>query len=385
MAKGQRIFICSSLFYILVGQVVDIYLNYKSTGDVVAVTESLAWVLIGKICVVVCWTIHTRTEPITEIINKLAEIYPQEDSLLEELNVISIIRPLQRIMGVFQTSYMITMIFKLILPVVQSVFVYFIVNETQKEFSLVFPLGVWYPFDPYRSVLLTAAVYIFEAWGAFLSTTPMLVVTALIGGITSNLCVQFKLLTADMANFKPRQYQNDSALHAIKLFVLRHYQLIRLTDDVKNIFSSFLLGNYCACSIGMSLCMFVATTSDNWDVVIEYVCCVFCFIFYITTLSFFGQRYMEEVIQVQLCEDVLNPNYNLVLQSLCISGAIYNGYWLDAEPRVRKYLYLIKLRSSKPAYLSGRGFFVVSLQSCAKILTTTYSYFTVLRTAYKHS
>lgn len=52
---------------------------------------------------------------------------------------------------------------------------------------------------------------------------------------------------------------------------------------------------------------------------------------------------------------------------MSISWAIYNGHWLDIDPSVRKALLMVMLRSSKPLFLTGKGYFRVSLESCAKV------------------
>lgn len=290
-ARVQRVFVCLCLAYVIFGQLMQIYLGYMQNGNMVVVTESLAWVIIGMICLDVCWTICARTGPILHIIKHLKSIYPQDKDVLERIDAKKVLDPLTRIFTYFQSIYVFTLVFKVGLPLWPLLQNYW----ADEKLTFEMPLRVWYPFNAYNP-LWVAFVYLFEGWGTFLSTCPMIVITSLIGGITSALCVQFKLLAFEFGAFKSRGrefYAEDS--QRLKTLVERHCALIELGEEIKDIFSSFLLGNYVFCSIGMSLFMFVSATSENRDVIIEFAGNVICFVLYISTLSLFGHRYIEHV------------------------------------------------------------------------------------------
>lgn len=290
MTRGQiiRQFGHVSLLYVVVGQLTQIILGYINTGDVITACESLAYSIIGTICIFVCWTIQTRTKDMYEIIMELEEIYPKDKDVLEKINAREIFVPLEIIMVIFRTCYYVTLGFKYAAPLIETLIGYLDIGHL----DLRLPLHVWYPFDPHRPVLIVV-VFIYELWGAFMSTTPMPIVTSLLGGITSAICVQFRLLNWELENLRPdRNGKNTEAL--IKL-IKRHTLLIDKSGQIEEMFSVFLLGNYILCSLGLSLFMFVTIFSDKQAVVIEYIGCCTCFIFYISIVSMFGHTYMENV------------------------------------------------------------------------------------------
>lgn len=291
-ARFQRAFVLTSLVYVLVGQLMEISLGYAETGDMVKVTESLAWVIIGIICMCVWWTFYVKSGQITQVIRRLKQIFPAEEVILEQINAAEILLPLTKIMNTFQNFYIFTLVFKLGYPLVELLIEYW----TQGRVVFHYPLSVWFPFK-ITSWPLYITIFLFDSWGIFLSTCPMVVMTAIIGGITSTLSVQFKVLAFEFNSFKPHRglSHHDVDLQVIKALIGRHCDLIALSEEIKVIFSSFLLGNYIFCSMGLSLFMFVTATSVKQDVIIDFLGNVICFIFYISTLSMFGHRYTEYV------------------------------------------------------------------------------------------
>ncbi|XP_050594280.1 odorant receptor 13a-like [Bombus affinis] len=74
----------------------------------------------------------------------------------------------------------------------------------------------------------------------------------------------------------------------------------------------------------------------------------------------------------------------IIRESASIATAAYKGPWLvlpmsTSGRMMRKDLTLIILRSHIPCCLTGKGFFVVSLETYTSVLSTAASYFTLLR------
>lgn len=289
LAKAQRHFAFLCLVYALFGQLLQIYLGYAKTGNMVAVTESLAWILLGIVTVEVFRTLYLRTGQTTAVISHLRELYPSDADTQEVIKVREVLDPLRWGFRCFQAAYLITIGFKISLPI--------LVNLRSVlgggELKLRLPLDVWYPFDPLNPIIVVF-VYIFEAWAAILITCPLIAMIALIAGITSVFCVQFRLLCLEFTQLNCRKYHSED-MQKLKALVQRHSALIALGGEINEIFSSFLLTNYVVCSASMSLFLFVAVTSTKQDVVIEYTGNLTCNIAYILTLSIFGHRYKEHV------------------------------------------------------------------------------------------
>ncbi|XP_076629912.1 odorant receptor Or2-like [Colletes latitarsis] len=91
-------------------------------------------------------------------------------------------------------------------------------------------------------------------------------------------------------------------------------------------------------------------------------------------------------ILVNLCSLLLFTSScnGLIEESSNIGTAIYSGPWINLPMnkmgrKLRKDLNMVILRSRKPCCLTACGFFPVSLGTCAKVLSTAMSYFTLLR------
>lgn len=88
-------------------------------------------------------------------------------------------------------------------------------------------------------------------------------------------------------------------------------------------------------------------------------------------------------------------------KSSAVADAVYESDWPAADVRIRKMLVLVIQRAHSVQILSGMDFFVASFPALAKvlketiclwglfiislyfqILTTSYSYFTLLKTTY---
>ncbi|XP_012344903.1 odorant receptor 13a-like [Apis florea] len=74
----------------------------------------------------------------------------------------------------------------------------------------------------------------------------------------------------------------------------------------------------------------------------------------------------------------------IIQESSSIASAVYDGPWpflfeTTSGRTMRKDLTLVILRSAVPCCLTARGFFVVSLETYTRVLSTAVSYFTLLR------
>ncbi|KAK9295815.1 hypothetical protein QLX08_009946 [Tetragonisca angustula] len=74
----------------------------------------------------------------------------------------------------------------------------------------------------------------------------------------------------------------------------------------------------------------------------------------------------------------------IIRESLNIAIAVYRGPWpflpsTTSGKMMRKDLTIVIMRSSVPCYLTGRGFFIVSLETYTSVLSTAASYFTLLK------
>nr|WPO56505.1 odorant receptor [Leucinodes orbonalis] len=64
-----------------------------------------------------------------------------------------------------------------------------------------------------------------------------------------------------------------------------------------------------------------------------------------------------------------------------VADAAYNSLWYVSDLKSRRLILLIITRSVYPVYLKGFSFFNITLETYIKLITTAYSYVSVLSQA----
>lgn len=290
LAHLQRILIFLTLVYAFLAQLIELYSGYLQTGDYLQAIDTFAYMILEVIALEICWTMRTKSVSITRLISDLHRMHPGP-AALERINAKQVLDPLTWAFKNFQRAYGVALVLRVLTPVAK------ILNEylTTGNLVLRLPLRVWYPFDPYRP-LRYGFVYIFEVCIVLLSTWPLIMVSAFLGGLTTLVCVQLKQLALDFRHFIPRNgtcFRED--LRHLGILVQRHGVLLGFSDELNQCFGSFLLCNYVFCSIGLSMFMFGTVAARNTSTTIEYAFVVISYTFYIGALSLFGQSLIDHV------------------------------------------------------------------------------------------
>nr|WPO56446.1 odorant receptor [Leucinodes orbonalis] len=72
----------------------------------------------------------------------------------------------------------------------------------------------------------------------------------------------------------------------------------------------------------------------------------------------------------------------MIGESTKVGAAAFDCKWYNMDNKSKKTLLLIITRSFKPQHLTAYKFSVISYASFTKIINTSWSYFTILRTVY---
>lgn len=289
-ALVQQVFLLLSILYAVLGQILQVYIGYSQTKDIVIVTESLSWIIIGLISLDICATLTHKTKDLVNILWGLKANYSKDRDLEKRIPISELHEEIVKIFKAFQRTHIAIYLGKILLPLFLAIFGY--AMHRTWEFNLA--LNVWYPVDR-EDPFVTPFLYLFECWVIFACSGPMVAFCAFLGGIASVICVQYMELANDFKHLQLKRgnYCQDS-VNLIKL-VKRHLRLIELSEQMKEIFTDFFLQNYVLSSVGIGVFMFVTVTSNNPVIILEFISESICFITYISTLSLFGQRLIEHV------------------------------------------------------------------------------------------
>ncbi|XP_069363098.1 odorant receptor 85b-like [Maniola hyperantus] len=139
--------------------------------------------------------------------------------------------------------------------------------------------------------------------------------------------------------------------------ILRHQALIRISEEIENMYTFSLLVNFMNSSVIICFCLFCIAFFEKWNE-FNYK------VFFVTAISqtgilcWYGQRLKDT--------------------STGVAEALYNCGWYVAAHNIKKSILIMILRSQKEVHITTYGFSIISLESYATILKTSWSYFTLL-------
>ncbi|XP_052742653.1 odorant receptor 67c-like [Bicyclus anynana] len=180
-------------------------------------------------------------------------------------------------------------------------------------------------------------------------------VDALYYTLTSHMCAQFSVLSDEIKDL------DHSSSHCLSEIVKKHQYLLKLSEDLEKIFRApnlfnVLVGSIEICALGFNL------TMGQWAQIPGVILFLLSILVQILMISVFGE--------------------NLIKESSKIGDAAFICKWYDMDNKAKKTILLIMLRSNKPQKLTAYKFSVISYKSFTKIISTSWSYFTILRTVY---
>ncbi|XP_026741744.1 odorant receptor 85c-like [Trichoplusia ni] len=198
----------------------------------------------------------------------------------------------------------------------------------------------------------------------------------LIVTMTSNVSALLRLLQIDLKNaiklrdsnmlLKNNIHKSDSdGYQEVKTIIETHQKLLRIADQLSNIFGIviFIHAMFAAleiCFFGFLtvICVGPAETIANFLTVLSAVFTIFL-------LSLSGQL---------LCDT-----------SSEVADAAYQSYWYESDVKVKKLILFIIIRAQRPSYLSALGFSELTLRSFSKIMSSSWTYLSLLLQVYEET
>ncbi|KAF7378679.1 hypothetical protein HZH66_015466 [Vespula vulgaris] len=187
-------------------------------------------------------------------------------------------------------------------------------------------------------------------------------------------CMFVNLSIQVIAQFAILSYKVKAVLNSsenynegMKELILRHYRLIRLTEELENNFNFPIMQQLMGSS--MHICIsgyYVLTGTETQDLITSFV--VFLvFVVYVSSVistlfvyCFIGECFIQE--------------------STNLGNAIYNYDWYNLPETHWKFFLICMIRTKKPQFLTSGKFAVLSLSIFTDILKTSMGYLSVLRT-----
>nr|QHN69101.1 odorant receptor 15 [Sirex noctilio] len=236
-----------------------------------------------------------------------------------------------------------------------------------------FPFSATYPTFCYESfsfeVIYASQMIATIVCGLVILATDTLIATALL-----HTCGHFAILQKNLMklnddlDYIKHLTNNSKKLDEIsrilrqKMFrLVKHHQIIiRFSDDMEKAFSPIMLlqvfaSNLIICLVGLQ----VSTTLTDRYKLIQYSSYLLMALFQLLLFCW--------------------PGDNLIVQSSMVSKTAYSVNWYEASILIKAEILFIILRSQKPSCITAGKFYVMCLENFSTVLSTSLSYFTVLR------
>ncbi|XP_062529764.1 odorant receptor 85c [Bombyx mori] len=307
-----------------------------------------------------------KRSDIKYIFDEIGKLWPREDDIGK--NIILTIW-LRRI-GLLLNSFFIFAVSNLamfeIYPFLRTCYNLYVGND---DYILPFQLcGLW----EVKSTVVYILTYILEIVG----TTPCqlflyLPFDLLIVTLTSNVSILLRLLQADLQNAirlhreRPNTHyvNNHESYERIKEIVFRHQRILKIADKLSEVFGLVILVHVSLSAVVICFFGFLTVVYGGLIETISNFLTVLNLILIVFLIALGGQL---------LCDTSSN-----------ISDAAYNSLWYEGDLKLRKLMLFIITRSQNPCYLSALGFSNMTLRSFSKIMSTAWTYLSLLIQVYE--
>ncbi|KAL0821159.1 hypothetical protein ABMA28_005778 [Loxostege sticticalis] len=225
----------------------------------------------------------------------------------------------------------------------------------RSEVEFMLPYAVIVPFST-ETWVTWFIVYIYSISCGFICVLYFTTVDALYCVLTSHICKNFAIISNEIQGI------NASNVGNLKDLVRNHQYVLKLSEDLEEIFRlpnlfNVLVGSLEICALGFNLTMGSITEKPKSFLFLSSV------LLQILFMSVFGE--------------------NLIRESRKIGDAAFCSKWYDIDMSSKKTILIIMTRCRKQQQLTAYKFSVISYGSFTKIISTSWSYFTILKTVYK--
>ncbi|XP_063364933.1 odorant receptor 67a-like [Cydia amplana] len=245
--------------------------------------------------------------------------------------------------------------------------IYLILRILDKNPAYVLPYEVYYPFEidsewKFMAVLLMQTITTLMIYECSYLPSDMFLFS-----LTVNLSMLFRLLQHDLVNINvDRRGQGaDEFLENLKNIVKRHQKMLKLAEDLNEIFGAILF---------------------NVLVFSSLIICLFGFLSIVTTAKSQQIMYLTAALEILFAVFyIMLPGQILSDTSSGVADAAYESPWYNSDQRFRKIIAIIIVRSQKPCQLRAMGYTVMNFETFYKMCGTTWSYMSVVNQMYQNT
>ncbi|XP_026491895.2 odorant receptor 67c-like [Vanessa tameamea] len=242
------------------------------------------------------------------------------------------------------------------LPLMLMSYDYYYKGET----DLKLPFLIKYFFDAYANTKIWGFVYIHQVWSTTNVCMNIFATDTFFYVFCTYIRMHFRILGYHFENVVCASH--DQTRRKMRKCILRHQELIELVNQLETLYSKSALFNILSSSLLICLSGFNITIVAKTSAILAFIPFLVVSLTQISLTCFYGDMLMAS--STKMCD------------------AVYNCRWYDASPDIKKSVFLVLFRASKPCKVTAAKFAVLNLSAFTTILSRSWSYFALLKTMY---
>lgn len=244
-----------SLLYLDMQHFVELTENVLCIGF-----QLLAFAKIGAI-------VHNR-QALSQLVSELAVIFPQSLGQQERFGTRSLEKRASLMANIYAWLQMVMIWMYNLIPLLSSIVRWSGWSEGRSEWSLDFVYQNWYPFDAYARGTFEIA-YVCQWWGAYFAAVGIMGSDLLLAGLVIQMCMHFERIGQRIRESKPT---GDDWTDQVKMeqHIRKHTQLLRLSDDLDQIFCKSILCNVVSSILIICVLGFLILTAGQSQYVFKF-------------------------------------------------------------------------------------------------------------------
>ncbi|XP_049888055.1 odorant receptor 4-like [Pectinophora gossypiella] len=362
------IFSISALVGLIAGEftyVLSLLVGSTSVAEFVASLHIVGYGIMGLCKCLILWL---KRPVFRQVVNELVKLWPVN---VEDEEGAALKRRSVNALRLGQLSYMIWNVAGCAMYAVTPVMlhVYRLIRNVPSDLGYVW--AATYPFDKTKPGY-HEFIFVYEAFSGLVSVWGMLGSDMMFTTMASNITMLLRFLQIKIRNLGinklgPTPVLTDDKSTNIDCFdeivsvIKIHQRLISYKDDLEEVFSMVNLINVLLSSINICCVVFNIVLLEPW--------------MDMSNKLFLGAALTQVGILCWYADDIYKA-------SIGVAAAVYECRWYRSNIRCRRLLLLLLQRSQKPLYFTALKFRNITMNTYTSILTTSYSYFTLLYTMY---
>ncbi|XP_045524473.1 putative odorant receptor 92a isoform X2 [Pieris brassicae] len=174
------------------------------------------------------------------------------------------------------------------------------------------------------------------------------------------LSAEFAILRDDFRQIEPESEETNNT--ALKNLVQKHQQLLMYTQLLDAIFNKILFFDLLFVTGIMCLFGFGATVAGGVVELVNDFFSVIALLLPVLIFCYFSEQVKEECVG--------------------IAEAAYDNKWYQGSESYKRIIRFVIIRAQEPCCLTSMGYAPITLNTFSRVVSTTWSYFSLIRTVF---